>query len=147
MLPTTVRRTDLTVEADTGTVSCAWSCRGADFASTAPRSHADVPSALPQPKLNAGAAPLVGVACSRTVASGTLPPVVQALTVHFTARPRSLLACAPATWTQRLTCGSCGTVLAPLCETVRVGVGVAVGLGFLVAVGFLVALGFLVVVV
>jgi hypothetical protein len=63
-----------------------------------------------------------------------LPPVVHALTVHWTARPRSLLACAPATWTQRLTCGSCGTVLAPLCELVRVGVGVAVGVGFLVTV-------------
>jgi hypothetical protein len=73
------------------------------------------------------------------VASGTLPPVVHALTVHWTARPRSLLACAPATWTQRLTCGSCGTVLAPLCEMVRVGVGVAVGLGFLVGLGFFVA--------
>src|SRR6185437_165338 len=97
----TVRRTELTGDAETGTVSCAWSCRGADFASTAPRSHADVPSALPPPKLNPGA---------------------------------SLLACAPATWTQRLTCGSCGTVLAPLCEMVRVGVGVAVGLGFLAAV-------------
>lgn len=135
----TVRRTDLTVDADTGTVSCAWSCRGADFASTAPRSHADGPSALPQPELNPGASPLVGVACSRTVASGTLPPVVQALTVHFTACPRSPLACAPATWTQRLTCGSCDTVLAPLCETARVGGGVAVGLGFLAAAGFLVA--------
>ncbi len=124
----------MTVDADTGTVSWAWSCRGADFASTAPRSHADVPSALPQPKLNLGALPLAGVACSRTVASGTLPPVVHALTVHWTARPRSLLACAPATWTQRLTWGSCGTVLAPLCEVVPVGVGVAVGLGFLLAV-------------
>jgi hypothetical protein len=108
----------LTVDAETGTVSCAWSCRGADFASTAPRSHADYPTSLPQPKLNLGAPPPAGVARSRTVASGTLPPVVQALTVHRAALPRSLLACAPATWTQRLTFGSCGTVLAPLCEMV-----------------------------
>lgn len=140
MLPVTVRRTDLTAVAETGTVSCTWSCRGADFASTAPRSHTDVPSALPQPKLNLGGPLLAGVACSRTVASGTLPPVVQTLTVHRTAVPRSLLARALATWTQRLTCGSCSTVLAtalaPLCEMMRVGVGVGVpvGLGFLVPV-------------
>lgn len=130
----TVSRTDLTADAETGTVTRAWSCRGADFASIAPRSHADAPSSLPQPKLNPGAPPPVGVVCSRMVASGTLPPVVQALTVHWAALPRSLLACAPATWTQRLTCGSCGTALAPLCEMVRVGVGVAAGLGFLVPV-------------
>jgi hypothetical protein len=125
----TVRLTDFTADAETGTVSCAWSCRGADFASIAPRSHEDAPSFLLQPKLNPGARPLAGVACSRTVASGTLPPAVQALTVHRAALPRSLLACAPATWTQRLTCGSCGTALAPLCALAPVEAGVAVGLG------------------
>ena len=85
MLPVTVRLTDVTDVAVTGTVTCAWSCRGAEFASTAPRSHEDVPSALPQPKLKPGAPPLAGIACSWMVASGTSPPVVQALTVHCAA--------------------------------------------------------------
>ena len=151
MLPVTVRFTDVTVDAATGTVSWAWSCRGADFASTAPRSHEDVPSALPQPKLNRGAPPLAGVACSWIVASGTSPPVVQALTVHCAACPRSVLACALATSTQRLTCVVCDTVLAPICELVLVGVPVGVGVGFALrvrlgagvtfAVAFAVALG------
>jgi hypothetical protein len=147
----TVRLTDVTVDAETGTVSCAWSCRGAEFTSTAPRSHEDVPLALPQPKLNPGAPPLAGVACSWIVASGTSPPVVQALTVHCAACPRSVLACALATSTQRLTCVVCDTVLAPICELVLVGVPVGVGVGFALrvrlgagvtfAVAFAVALG------
>ena len=151
MLPVTVRLTDVTDVAVTGTVTCAWSCRGAEFASTAPRSHEDVPSALPQPKLKPGAPPLAGVACSWIVASGTSPPVVQALTVHCAARPRSVLACALATSTQRLTCVVCDTVLAPICELVLVAVPVGVGVGFAVrvrvgagvtfAVTFAVALG------
>jgi hypothetical protein len=127
VLPMTVRLTDLTADAVTGTVNCAWSCRCADFASTAPRSHEDVPSLFPQPKLNRGAPPLAGVAFSRMVASGRFPPVAQALTVHWAGRPRSLLACARATSTQRLTCAACGTVLAPPCEPVPVAVAVAVG--------------------
>jgi len=129
VLPVTVRLTDLTVDALTGTVTCAWSCRGADFASTAPKSQDDVPSPLPQPKLNPGAPPLAGTACSRRTASVTFPPVVQALTVHWAAWPRSLLACAPATSTQRLTGETSDTVLAPLCEVVPVGVPVAAGVG------------------
>jgi hypothetical protein len=138
----TVRLTDLTADAVTGTVSCAWSCRGADFASTAPRSHEDVPSALPQPEPKPGALPLAGVACSRMVASGTFPSVVQALTVHCAECPRSLLACERATSTQRLTCVTCDTVLAPLCELVSVAVAVlvvvfvAVGVFVAVEVGF-----------
>ena len=131
----TVRLTDLTDDAVTGTVSCAWSCRGADLASTAPRSHDDVPSALPQPKLKPGAPPLAGVACSRMVASGTFPPVVQALTVHCAEWPRTLLACARATATQRLTCVVCATVLAPFFLVVGVGVGFAVRVRVGVGVG------------
>jgi hypothetical protein len=80
-LPMAVRLTDVTVEAVT--VSCAWSCRCADCASTAPRSHEDVPSSLPQPTPNFGAPPVAGVASSRMVASGTFPPVVQAVTAHW----------------------------------------------------------------
>jgi hypothetical protein len=125
----TVRLTDLTADAVTGTVSCARSCRGADFASTAPKSHEDVLSALPQPAPKPGAPPLAGVACSRMVASGTFPPVVQAVTVHRAECPRSLLACERATSRQRLTCVACDTVLAPLwvgfAVRVRVGTGVA----------------------
>jgi hypothetical protein len=130
----TVRLTDLTADAVTGTVSCAWSCRGADFASTAPKSHEDVLSALPQPAPKPGAPPLAGVACSRMVASGTFPPVVQALTVHCAECPRSLLACERATSTQRLTCVACDTVLAPLCELVSVAVAVAAPVPVLVVV-------------
>jgi hypothetical protein len=131
----TVRLTDVTDDAVTGTVSCAWSCRGADIASTAPRSHDDVPSALPQPKLKPGAPPLAGVACSRMVASGTFPPVVQALTVHCAECPRSLLACARATATQRLTCVVWATVLAPLRELVPVAVPVGFAVRVRVGVG------------
>ncbi len=80
-LPTTVSRTDFTVDAVAGTVALASSCRSADFASIAPRSHDAVPSSLPQPKLNFGVR-LSGVACSRTVALGTFPPFVQALITH-----------------------------------------------------------------
>ena len=124
-MPTTVRLTDVTADAVAGTVSCAWSCRGADLASTAPRSHEGVPSSLPQPKVKAGDPPLAGDACSWMTASGMFPPVAQALTLHWAECPRSLLACAGATSTQRLTC-------VPLCEMVSaaVAVGVAVGVGF-----------------
>ena len=90
-LPTTLRLTDVTAVAVAGTVTCACSCRGADFASIAPRSHDDVPSKLPQPKLNPGTA-LAGVACSLMMASGTFPPVIHALTVQVAASPRWLLA-------------------------------------------------------
>jgi hypothetical protein len=147
VLPMTVRLSEVTDVAVTGTVTCAWSCRGAEFASIAPRSHEDVPSALPQPKLNPGAPPLAGVACSWIVASGTSPPVVQALTVHCAACPRSVLARTLATFTQRLTCVVCDTVLAPICEVVLVAVPVGVGVGFALrmrlgaGVTFAVALG------
>ena len=80
-LPITVSVTDFTDDAVAATSDSAWSCRCADCASIAPRSHDAVPSSLPQPKLNFGPA-LDGVACRRTVASGRLPPVVQALTTH-----------------------------------------------------------------
>jgi hypothetical protein len=124
-----VRLTEVTADAVTGTVSCTWSCRCVDFASTAPRSHEDVRSSLPQPKLNPGASPLAGVAFSRMVASGTFPPVAQALTIHWAECPRSLLVCERATSTHRLTSAACGTVLTPLCELVLVAVGVAVAVG------------------
>jgi len=80
-LPITVSLTDVTDVAVVATFDSAWSCRCADCASIAPRSHDAVPSSLPQPKLNVGPA-LDGVACSLMVASGRLPPVVQALTSH-----------------------------------------------------------------
>lgn len=97
MLPVTVRLTDLTADAETGTVSRACSCRGADFASTAPRSQEEVPSSLPQPKLNPGTPPLAGADRRRRMASATFPPVVQALTVHCAGCPRPLLAWAGVT--------------------------------------------------
>jgi hypothetical protein len=127
-LPIAVRLTDVTVEAVTGTVSCAWSCRCADCASIVPRSHEDVPSSLPQPKLNPGAPPTVGRACSRMVASWMFPPVVQALTVHWAEWPRSVLACARVTSTQRLARVVSDTAVAVL-VLVLVTVPVAVGVG------------------
>lgn len=73
------------------------------------------------------------------VASGTFPPVVQALTVHWAGRPRSLLAWERTTSTQRLTCVVCPAALAAVRElvpdAVSVGVGVGVGLGGSVGVG------------
>jgi hypothetical protein len=80
-LPITVNLTDFTDDAVAATFVSAWSCRCADCASIAPRSHDAVPSSLPHPKSNVGPA-LDGVACRRTVAAGKLPPVVQALTTH-----------------------------------------------------------------
>jgi hypothetical protein len=80
-VPVTVSLTDFTDDAVVATVDSAWSCRCADVASIAPRSHDAVPSSLPQPKLNLGAT-LDGVACSLTVASVRLPPVVHAVTTH-----------------------------------------------------------------
>jgi hypothetical protein len=56
---------------------------------------------LPQPKLNFGDT-LDGVAASRMVESGTLPPVVQALTTQWTGPPRLLLDCEGVTLMQRL---------------------------------------------
>lgn len=142
VLPVAVRLTDLTVDAFAGTVSCACSCRGADFASTAPRSQEAVPSSLPQPKLNLGVPALAGADRSRRTASGTFPPVVQALTVHWAACPRPLLAWVRVTWTQRLTRAAGGAVLVALLVSVGVGVAVAVALVVVVAlVGFGVGVG------
>ena len=112
-LPITVSLTDFTDDAVVGTVDSAWSCRCADVASIAPRSHDAVPSSLPQPKLNFGAA-LDGVACSWTIASGRLPPVVQAVTTHWVVAPRLLVDSELVISTQRLTWGSLWTACAPL---------------------------------
>jgi hypothetical protein len=79
-LPMTVSVTDRMVDVAV-TVACACSWRSADRASIAPRSQDGVPSLLPQPKLNCGVT-LAGEACSRMVASGMFPPVVQAVTTH-----------------------------------------------------------------
>lgn len=116
--PVTVRRTDPTRDAAAGTVSCAWSCRCADRASTAPRSHEDLSPRRAQPKLKYGVMPLAGVACRRSVASGTWPPVVQALTVHWTTWPRSPLACAGVTLTQSLTCLASNAAVVAVCVAV-----------------------------
>jgi hypothetical protein len=104
-LPVTVSRTDITVEA-AAMATCASSWRWDDFTSTAPRSQDEVPSWLPQPKLNSGVT-LAGEAVSRTVASGRLPPRVQALTAHWADCPRLMAACKRCTATQRLTCVVC----------------------------------------
>jgi hypothetical protein len=112
-LPITVSRTDCTADAEAGTMDSAWSCRCADFASIAPRSHDAVPLLLPQPKLNCGVT-LAGVACSRTVALGTFPPFVHALTTHWSATPRSLVAWERVIWTQRLTFAGLGVDFVPV---------------------------------
>jgi hypothetical protein len=101
-LPVTVRPTVVTVVARSGTVTSASNCRCAELASTAPRSHADVPLPLPQPKVKVGV-PAPAVDCSWSLASGTLPPTVQAPTTHCDACPRTLLCCSGITPTHRLT--------------------------------------------
>jgi hypothetical protein len=147
-LPVAFSTTELTVDAVAGMVSCAWSCRLADFASIAPRSHDEVPSLLPQPKLNFGDS-LAGVAVRRMVESGTSPPVVQALTTQWTGSPRLLLDCERVTSTQRLTFAAVcchwlvgwGVVAAAL-GVVAVAVGVvAAALGVGEGVGVREALG------
>jgi hypothetical protein len=132
-LPITVSWTDFTDDAVTGTMASAWSCRSADFASIAPRSHDAVPLLLPQPKLNCGVTP-AGVACSRTIASGTFPPFVQALTTHWAATPRLLLACELVIWMQRLTFAELCTDCAPVpAAEVDVAEGEALAVGEAVA--------------
>lgn len=84
-LAVTVRLTEVTL-AVTGMVTSACSCRWAELASTAPRSHTDVPSPLPQPKLKPGM-PAPALACSASLKSGTLPPTVQAPTTHWAVCP------------------------------------------------------------
>ena len=97
-----VSLTDVTADAVAATATRAWSWRWDEFASTAPRSQDEVPSWLPQPKLNSGVT-LEGDATSRTMASGTFPPFVQALTIHWADCPRWMLACVRCTLMQRLT--------------------------------------------
>ena len=100
---TAVKRTDVTVVADAATAIVACNCRWAAFASSAPRSHDALPLWLPQPKLNVGFR-LAGAATRRMVASGTSPPLAQAVTVHTAVWPRWMLVFAGCTATQRLTC-------------------------------------------
>jgi len=102
--------TDVTLDAVAAIATRAWSWRWDELASTAPRSHDEVPSWLPQPKLNLGVT-LEGDATSRTMASGTFPPFVQALTIHWADCPRWMLACVRCTPTQRLTCAGRAALL------------------------------------
>lgn len=121
-LPVTVRLTAVTVVAVAGTVTSAWNSRWAEVASTAPRLHADVPSPTPQPKVKTGMpAPVVDF--SAMLASGTLPPSVQAPTSHWDACPRTLVCCSGRIPTHKLT----GVVVAAAAVVAAaVGVGVAV---------------------
>lgn len=92
-LAVTVRLTAVPVAAVTGTVTCAWNCCSAEVAFTVPRLQEAVPSSLPQPKLKPGVPLPAGVACSWSVAAGTLPPVAHAPTAHLAACPCSSLVC------------------------------------------------------
>jgi hypothetical protein len=76
-----------------------------------------VPSLLPQPKLNSGFT-LAGVAASRTIASGMLPPVVHAVMIHWVAAPRLALGSAWVMPTQRSTFGGSATAWAPVRDDV-----------------------------
>jgi hypothetical protein len=147
-LATAVRLTDETAAAAMrGTGTCAWSCRCAEVAFTAPRLHEDVPSLFPQPKLKLAVPLPAGAASSWIVTSGTLPPVAQAATVHWAAWPGWRLCCKGSTSTQTLT----GAVLAVTMAAVKMtrldalpaaatadgggaGVGVGVDVGVAVAV-------------
>jgi hypothetical protein len=101
-LPVTVRLTALMAVAVSGTLTCAWKSRWAEPASSAPRSHADVPLPVAQPKVKVGA-PAPAVEVSWILASGRLPPCAQAPTSHWAVCPRSLLCCKGTTPTHRLT--------------------------------------------
>lgn len=101
-LPVTVRPTAVTVVAVTGTVTSAWNSRCAEVESTAPRSHAEVPSLLPQPKSKVGV-PAPALDCSWILASGTLPPSVQAPISHWDACPRTVACWRGRTPTHKLT--------------------------------------------
>jgi hypothetical protein len=146
-LAVAVRLTDETA-AVRGTGTCAWSCRCAEVAFTAPRLHEDVPSLFPQPKLKLAVPLPTGVASSWIVTSGTVPPVAQAATAHWAAWPGWRLCCKGATSTHTLT----GAVLALTMSAVKTtrpdalpavatadGVGTGVGVGVDVDVGVAVA--------
>jgi hypothetical protein len=105
-LPMADRLTEETVVAVRGTVNCAWSCRCAEAATTAPRLHEEVPSSLPQPELNSGVPAPVGDVRSWSVAAGTVPPVAQADTVHWVTCPRLLLSFVDWTSTHKSTCAA-----------------------------------------
>jgi hypothetical protein len=107
-LAVAVRLTDETAVAVRGRATCAWSCRCAEVAFTAPRLQEDVPSLFPQPKLKLAVPLPAGVASSWICTSGTLPPVAQAATAHWAAWPGWRLCCKGTTSTHTLT----GAVLA-----------------------------------
>lgn len=98
-----------------GTAACAWSCRCAEVASTAPRSHEDVPSLFPQPKLKLALPLTASVARSWILTSGTLPPVAQVPMAHRASWPGLRLCCKGRTSTHTLT----GAVLAEMMSAVR----------------------------
>jgi hypothetical protein len=100
-LPATVRLTAVAV-AVSGMATSAWNCRCAEFAYTAPRSHTDVPSPPAQPKMKVGI-PVPAADCSWILASGRLPPTVQAPTAHWASCPSWLLCCRGTTPTHKLT--------------------------------------------
>jgi hypothetical protein len=142
-----VRLTAETAVAVRGMGTCAWSCRCAEVAFTAPRSHEDVPSLFPQPKLKLAAPLPAGVVSSWIFTSGTLPPDAQAATAHWAAWPGWRLCCKGATSTHTLTGAALALTMAAV-KTTRldalpavatadgagVGVGVGVDVGVAVAV-------------
>lgn len=101
-LPVAVRLTEVMVVAVSGTVTSAWNNRCAEVESTAPRSHADVPMPLAQPKVKVGT-PAPAVEARAILASGRLPPSVHAPTSHWAACPRSAPCCRGMTPTHKLT--------------------------------------------
>jgi hypothetical protein len=118
-LAVAVRLTDETAVAVRGTGTCAWSCRCAEVALTAPRLHEDVPSLFPQPKLKLAVPLPAGAASSRIVTSGTLPPVVQAATAHWADWPGWRLCCKGATSTHTLTGAALALTMAAVKTTRR----------------------------
>jgi hypothetical protein len=100
-LAVAVSCTDVPEDALAATATPASSCRDDELESTPPTSQDTVPSWLPQPKLKAGDG-LAGTADRRTVASGTLPPRAQTLTIHLAVSPGLMLAWERCTLTHRL---------------------------------------------
>jgi hypothetical protein len=139
-----VRLTDEPAVAVRGTGTCAWSCRCAEAAFTAPRSHEDVLSLFPQPKLKLAAPLPAGAVSSWIFTSGTLPPNAQAATAHWAAWPGWRLCCKGATSTHTLTGAALALTIAAV-KTTRLdalpavatadglGAGVGVDVGVAVA--------------
>jgi hypothetical protein len=124
--PVTVRCSDdMPGLALAGPESVKWSCRGAEFASTVPRSQEEVPSELPHPKLKTAFPAAAGSARSLKLASRMLPPAAQKLIVQPTDLRDGSAGCPLTTLTQSLATEESWLALTVVAGPLAVGDGVA----------------------